>query len=63
MVTKDYICECGWNAVAENGLHTGTCSIVNGQKTATDFGPGFEIKVSCTCPECGTEFEYFDGYP
>ncbi len=60
----DYECpKCGWNAIGEEGLKQGCCEVVHDQETNTDFGPGFELHIKCTCPRCNTEFEYFDGSP
>jgi len=60
----DYECpKCGWNALSEYGLEQGYCEVVHSQETDTDWGPGFELQIKCTCPICNTEFEYFDGSP
>jgi len=54
---------CGWNATSENGVAEGFCEVIDSKETKTDWGPGFEILIKCTCPTCGTEFEYNDGSP
>lgn len=59
--------KCGWNALidyfSEDGLEQGCCEVISSRETHTDFGPGFDIHIKCTCPICNEEFEYFDGSP
>lgn len=65
----NYECpKCGWNALSQNalsqdGLEQGCCEVIASQETDTEWGPGFEMHVKCTCPNCNEEFEYFDGSP
>lgn len=60
----DYECsKCGWNALNEDGLEQGYCEVIHSQETDTEWGPGCELHIKCVCPNCNTEFEYFDGYP
>ena len=60
----DYECpKCGWNAIMKEGLKEGCCEVIHSQKTATDWGPGFEAHIKCVCPTCNEEFEYFEGSP
>ena len=59
----EWVCECGWNAVIEDGLSKGTCKVLCSQKTWTDWGPGCEFLVEAKCPKCGRIFQYYDGYP
>ena len=55
--------KCGWDALAKEGLKQGYCEVIHSQETDTEWGSGFEMYVKCTCPNCNTEFEYFDGSP
>lgn len=60
----DHECpKCGWNALSNKGIDEGCCEVVHAIDTIRLLGKKVESRIKCTCPNCNTEFEYFDGSP
>ena len=50
----EWVCECGWNAVIEDGLSKGTCKVLCSQKTWTEASRAHRTLYGRTCDHRGS---------